>query len=483
MSESRIESIILKNLFHNNDFTRKVLPYLKPEYFRNNEKIIFKHSEKYISEYNALPNISAIAVSVNGDKKVSEDDYKEILKVLETLETNEVVDDTWLLNKTEEFCKEKALANAAFKAVGILEGTDKKLDKGAIPHIFEEALAISFDPSVGHDYLEDAEARYDEIHSNEYKIPFDIDICNKVTKGGVAAKTLNVVAGGVYVGKTLALCHIAKSYMCGGKNALYITLEIAEKAGVGMRIDCNLLNLSVDEVDNIPKDVFMKRAEKARNEIRGKLIIKEYPAHSVHVDHFRALLHELKLKKKFIPDVILVDYLNLMESSRIKTTDQTHITILAIAEELRALAQEFGIPIWSATQLNAEGMESSSPKMTDVSQSKVGLIATVDLMWMLVCSEKLRELGQMLVIQHKNRYKDAADHKKFYIGLDRKKFRWVNVEQKGQTDPGEEIEEENIKQEVSKKYGQQPYESAYKNTKQARQFGPRGNASFKDFTI
>jgi replicative DNA helicase len=475
MPENKIETVILKNLFHNDEYTRKVIPYLREDYFRDEERIIFRHANSFITEYNKLPTVSSIAISVDGDKKISEDDYKEVLQVLEHLETNEVVDDTWLIDKTEQFCKDKALANAAFKAVGILEGNDKKLDSGAIPGIFEDALAISFDSSIGHDYFTDAEARYDKIHSSEYKMPFDIDICNKVTKGGVGAKKLHILAGGVYVGKTLGLCHFAKSYMCAGKNVLYITLEISEE-DINTRIDCNLLNLSIDEVDNIPKEVFMARVEKARAATPGKLKTKEYPQGSVHVNNFRALIHELKLKSNFIPDVIIVDYLGLMLSCRVKSSEPTHITMPAIAEELRGLAQELGIPVWTATQLNAEGMQSSDPGMTDTAGSKVGLAATCDILWMLVSSEKLRELGQIMIIQHKNRYKDAADHKKFYVGLDRKKFRWHSVEQKGQTAPAEESEEDGeaaIKREVTKKYGTAAYESGYKNTRQARAFGPR----------
>jgi len=486
MPESRIETIILKNLFNNEDYTRKVIPYLKEEYFSSEEKIIFRHSNKFISEWNKLPTVSSIAVSVDGDKGVGEDTYKEVLEVLENLETNEPVDSEWLVKQTEEFCKEKALANAAFAAVGILEGNNKKLDKGAIPGIFEDALAISFDPHIGHDYIEDSESRYDKLHESVYKIPFGVDICNKVTKGGVAAKTLNLVAGGVYVGKTLFLCDLAKNYICNGKNVLYITLEISEE-NIGLRIDCNLLDISIDDAEDIPKDVFLKRVEKARAKVPGKLIIHEYPATTVHVNNFRALIHELKLKLDFIPDVILIDYIGLMLSCRVKPSEPSHVIIKSAAEELRSLAQELGIPIWSAAQLNAEGMGSSSPGMTDTAGSKVGLIATCDLMWMIVCSDALRELSQLLVIQHKNRYKDAADHPKFYVGIDRKKFRWYNVEQKGQTDPEhvDPLEEDaEIKQAVSKKYGMQAYESAYKNGKTA-QFGPRKplKERFKEFKV
>src|ERR1035441_2972017 len=367
MSESRIEKIILKNLFHNDDYTRTVIPYLKEEYFHSEEQIIFHHADEFITEYNKLPTVSSIAIAIDGDKKVDEDTYKEVLQYLEQLETNEVVDEKWLVDRTEQFCKDKAVANAARKAVNILEGNDKKLDKGAIPGIFEDALSISFDPSIGHDYFDDAEARYDKIHSSEYKIPFDVDICNKVTKGGVAAKKLHILAGGVYAGKTLGLCHIAKSYMCIGKNVLYITLEISEE-DINTRVDCNLLNMSIDEVDNIPREVYLGRVEKARAITPGKLKTKEYPQGSVHVNNFRALIHELKLKSKFIPDVVIVDQLGLMLSCRVKSSEPTHVRFPSIAEELRGLAQELGIPIWTAVQLNAEGMESSSPGMTDIAE-------------------------------------------------------------------------------------------------------------------
>jgi replicative DNA helicase len=487
MSETRIENLILNNLFHDEDFSRKVIPYLKEEYFRQtHEKLIFRHVTEFINKYSKLPTDSSIAISVQNEVTMNEETYQEIVDTLKDFKEPQKVDSEWLVDQTESFCQEKALFNAAKKAVAIMEGDDKKLDKGAIPQLFEDALSVSFDPSVGHDYFEDAEKRYDVLHANEYKYPFDIDICNKVTKGGITKGTLNILAGGVYVGKTLGLCHIAKSYMVAGKNPLYITLEVSEE-NINNRIDCDLLNMSIDDVDAMPKDIYLKKVEKARAVTPGKLITKEYPATSIHVNNLRALLHELKLKKNFIPDVILVDYLNLMASSRIKSSDKTYITIQAIAEELRGLAQETRIPIWSATQLDAQGMESSDPGMTQIAGSKVGLIATVDLMWMLVSSDKLRELGQILIIQHKNRYKDAADQKKFYVGLDRKKFRWYNVENTGQIhEEIEDVEDDeiSIKEAVSKKYGTEAYESAYKQSGLAKQFGPRGSKpSFKDFKV
>ena len=478
--------IVLRQLLHNEDYMRKVIPYLKEEYFREtHEKLIFTHTVNFIAEYNKLPTISSIAVSIEKENVV-EETFKEVLETLTELEDNsEQFELEWLLDETEKFCQEKALINAAYKSVSIIEGKDKKLDKGAIPHIFESALSVSFDPSIGHDYFNDAEARYDTLHATEYKVPFDIGFCNKVTKGGVERKTLNLLVGGVYAGKTLGLCHLAKSYIAAGKKVLDITLEISEE-NTSLRIDCDLLNISIDDVGNIPKDTFLKMVTRA-HETCGELVVKGYPAGSIHVNNIRALLHELKLKKQFVPDIIIVDYLNLMASCRIKASDKTHITILAIAEELRALAQEYDIPIWSATQLDALGMESTDPSMTQISGSKVGLLATVDLAWFLVASDKLRELGQMKIIQHKNRYKDAADNKKFFIGCDRKKFRWYDVEQRGQVsedndDPLEQ-DEQQMKRDVSKQHGSQPYEPTYKNLR-TRQFGPRGQKkTFSDFKV
>jgi replicative DNA helicase len=410
----RIESVILRNLIWNEDYVRKVLPYIKDEYFRKtHEKALFNSITEHVTKYNARPTVESLEIALQSDSTLYEDNFKEAVEALKTLENDIPANLSWLVDQTEEFCRDKALANAAFKAVSILEGQEKKLDKGAIPEIFEQALAVSFDPSVGHDYLLDAEERYDLLHSVESKLPFDIDICNTVTKGGVPSNvgTLNILGAGVYVGKTLGLCHLAASYMKQGKNALYITLEISEE-NIGFRIDCNALNISTDESDNIPKDVFMRRVDKLKAQKGiGKLIVKGYPAGSIHVNNIRALLHELHLKHKYTPDVILVDYLNLMASSRFKPSDKTHITIQAIAEELRALGQEYKIPIWTATQLDAEGMNSSDPSMTNISGSKVGLAATCDLLWMLVSSEKMREIGQILVIQQKNRYKDASDQK------------------------------------------------------------------------
>lgn len=496
MSDSRVESTILRNLIFNEDFARRVLPYIKDEYFRQTgDKVLFTLVNDHVAKYNNQPTTEAIKLAVSKHDGLVEDTFNEIEALLEEFEVdkNVKVEQQWLTDTTEEFCRERAMYNAAIKTVAIMEGKEKKLERGAIPGLYEEALAISFDPSVGHDYLEDAEAHYDRIHANTAKLKFDIDICNQVTKGGVGPGTLNVLAAGVYVGKTLGLCALTKGYMQAGQDVLYITLEISED-GIASRVDSNLLNLTMEEADLIPKKIYLQKVEKVRAVTPGKLIIKEYPAGSVHVNNFRALLHELWLKKKFKPKVIMIDYLNLCASSRVKASDKTHITIQAVAEELRALGQEFKIPIWSATQLDAEGMGSTDPGMTNISGSKVGLSATLDLLWMLVSSDKLKELGQILVIQHKNRYKDVDDFKKFFIGVDRKKMRWHSVEQKAQ--PKEEspddplAEDAAVKREVTKKYGEAAYESGYKHTQQAKAFGPRdrknlvrGKTSFANFTV
>lgn len=492
MAQPRIETIILRSLIYDDDFSRRVIPYIKEDYFREtHEKVIFRGISEFINKHKALPDTESIGLYAENENLV-EETYQEVLESLAEIEEKKdsKPHSDWLIEQTEKWCQEKALANAAFAAVAILEGKDKKRDKGAIPDLFETALAISFDPSIGHNYIDNAEDRFDRLHAPAHKLPFDIDICNKATKGGIEAKTLNILAGGVYAGKTLGLCHLAGAYMQAGKNVLYITLEISEE-NIGFRIDCNLLNISTDDADNIPKQMFMKKVDKVKEKLTGKLVIKEYPAGSVHVNNFRALLHELHLKQGFKPDVILIDYLGLVASSRVKTSDKTHIVLLAVAEELRALGQEQGVPIWTAAQLDAEGMTSSDPGMTNLAGSKVGLPATCDLMWTIVVTEKLKELGQALIIQQKNRYRDASDMRKFYIGIDRKKMRWFNVEQKAQGSSDSEessaedplTEDADIKRRVSEKYGQQAYQSAYRTT-QAAKFGPRGKKlNFDEFQM
>jgi replicative DNA helicase len=485
-----IETIILRNLIYNETFSRSVLPYIKEDYFRqSHDKEIFRGIVEYVNQYKKPPTKEALEDAADSANLV-EETYKEVIETLDEIEASKdkPVDNDWLTERAENWCKEKALANAAFAAVAILDGKDKKRDKGAIPELFENALAISFDPSIGHDYLDNAEQRYDTLHAKTHKIPFDLDCCNKATKGGVEKKTLNVLAGGVYVGKTLGLCHLAANYLKQGEDVLYITLEISEE-NIGFRIDCNLLNYSVDDAEAMPKDVFLKKVDRVKSTLKGKLKIKEYPAGSVHANNFRALLHELQIKQHFKPTVIIVDYIGLVASARFKPSDKTHITLLAVAEELRALAQEYNVPIWTAAQLDAEGMTSSDPGMTNLAGSKVGLPATVDLMWTIVVTEKLKELGQALIIQQKNRYRDVSEFKKFYIGIDRKKMRWYEVDQKAQkaAESQEEQEDdplkedEDVKRKVSQKYGQQAYESAYKNT-YTKKFGPR-KSKFNDFQM
>jgi replicative DNA helicase len=493
MEQSK-EILILRNLIFNEDYSKRVLPHLKPEYFReNSEKVVFETIQDYITKYATIPTLEAVSINLAEQNLYDSlyEDSRETLKKIESGKDNKINSEDWLIDETEKFCKEKALFNAATETVSIFN--DPKKNVNVIPQLFQQALGISFDPSVGHDYLEDAESRYDELHKPSKKLAFDIDICNQVTKGGVEKGTLNVIAAGVYVGKTLALCHLTTSYLKANKNVLYITLEISQANIAGYRIDCNLLNITTDEAETIPKDVFLKKVARAKQDIKGKLIVKEYPNGSINVNNIRALLHELKLKKGFVPDVILVDYLNLLNSVSVKNKENSHIHIQAVAEELRSLAQEQHLPIWSATQLNAEGMNSSDPGMTDISGSKVGLSATLDLLWMAVSNDKLRELGQLLIIQHKNRYKDISDMKKFYVGLDRKKMRWYNCEQKvnarlmATTNDDEEIEppsEEDEKLEISKQHGSEAYKPAYKNGFTAK-FGPRsvGKPNFNDFKI
>lgn len=489
----RFENTILRNLVYNQDYMRKVLPYIQEDYFRqSHEKALVGFITEFIRKYKAQPTKEALLVSAENDTGLHEETFKDLVEVLEEIETDkdEKPDPQWLLDATESFCRERAMSNAAFKAVSILEGKEKKLEKGAIPKLFEDALAVSFDSNVGHDWFEDAKERWDLLHNSTIKIPFDLKILNEVTKGGVENRTLNVLMAGPHVGKTLGLCHLASYYLSAGKNVLYITLEMrAEK--IAYRVDQNLLNITSDDLDILPSDLFLKKIDKIQKQTIGKLKIKEYPSGSVHVNNFRALLNELHQKQGFKPDVIIIDYLNLCASSRLKMSENTYSFVKAIAEEIRALAQEYDLPIWSATQLNREGSSSSEPGMNQVSES-FGLPATVDLLWTIVRNDKLDSMGQMMIIQSKNRYRDYTDMKKFYIGVNRPKMRWSDVEQESKKSPAaigqgpldddfpETEEQQRIK--ISKKYGSQAYQSGYKQTQQARAHGPR-EVKFKDFIV
>jgi replicative DNA helicase len=431
----KLEQTILKTLIYNEDFLRKVLPFLKAEYFNDNvEKVLFNEITSFTETYNKPPSIEAIEIAVKERRNLTDDEVKRCESYLQEIDTNRTTetDVQWLVDKSEKFCQEKAIYNAVLGSISILDGKDKTHDKGQIPKILSDALAISFDNSVGHDYLQDSDERYEFYHRKEERIPFDLDYFNKITKGGLPAKTLNIALAGTGVGKSLFMCHVASSCMVQGKNVLYITMEMAEEK-IAERIDANLLNVNLDDLMDLPKDMYDKRVNKVREKTTGKLIIKEYPTAAASATHFRTLLNELNLKRSFVPDIIFVDYLNICCSSRIKAgaNINSYTYVKSIAEELRGLAVEHNVPIVSATQTTRSGFTSSDPGLEDTSES-FGLPATADLMFALITSEDLEAMGQIMVKQLKNRYNDPTFHKRFTIGVDRGKMKLFDVEQSAQ---------------------------------------------------
>lgn len=433
----KIEKIILSNLIRNDEYLRKVLPFLKQDYFtESTEKIIFNEIHKFTTHYNSTPQIEAIELAIQERRNLTNEEVEKCESYLQEIKksTQEKSEIQWLVNETERFCQEKAIYNAVLGSISILDGKDKTHDKGAIPKILSDALGVSFDNSIGHDYLENSDERYEFYHKHEEKIPFDLEYFNKITKGGLPNKTLNIALAGTGVGKSLFMCHVAASCMVQGKNVLYITLEMAEEK-IAERIDANLLNVTIDDLMNLPKDIYDKRINKLREKTIGKLIIKEYPTASASTIHFRNLLNELNLKRNFIPDIIFIDYLNICCSSRIKpgASVNSYTYVKAIAEELRGLAVEFNVPIVSATQTTRSGYTNSDPGLEDTSES-FGLPATADFMFALVTSEELEELGQIMVKQLKNRYSDPSQYKRFAIGVDRAKMKLYDTEMIAQND-------------------------------------------------
>ena len=431
----KLEQTILKNLVYNEDYLRKVLPFLKEEYFTDRtDKTIFNEISSFVQTYNNTPSIEAIELAVKERRNLTNDEVERCESYLKEIESSasEKSQVQWLVDKTEKFCQEKAIYNAVLGSISILDGKDKTNDKGSIPKILSDALAVSFDNSVGHDYLENSDARYEFYHRHEERIPFDLEYFNKITKGGLPAKTLNIALAGTGVGKSLFMCHVASSCMVQGKNVLYITMEMAEEK-IAERIDANLLNVTVDDLINLPKELYDKKIAKLREKTVGKLIIKEYPTASASVTHFRTLMNELNLKKSFVPDIIFIDYLNICCSSRIKpgASVNSYTYVKAIAEELRGMAVEFGVPIVSATQTTRSGFTSSDPGLEDTSES-FGLPATADLMFALISSEELEQMGQIMVKQLKNRYNDPTYYKRFTVGIDRSKMRLFDIEQSAQ---------------------------------------------------
>jgi hypothetical protein len=430
-----LETTILKNLIYNEEYLRKVLPFLKSEYFTNRiEKLIYNEISSFATNYNTSPTTESLGIAIREKNNISAEEVEKCETYIKEIEASKETQTKmeWLIDKSELFCQEKAIYNAVLGSISILDGKDKTHEKGAIPKILSDALAVSFDNSIGHDYLDDSDSRFEFYHRVEQRIPFDLDYFNKITKGGLPKKTLNIALAGTGVGKSLFMCHVAAGCMTQGKNVLYITLEMAEEK-IAERIDANLLNVTVDELSELPKDLYDKKVNKVKQMTTGKLIIKEYPTASASSIHFRTLLNELHLKRNFVPDIIFIDYLNICCSARIKAgaNVNSYTYVKAIAEELRGLAVEFGVPIVSATQTTRSGFTSSDPGLEDTSES-FGLPATADLMFALISSEELEALGQIMVKQLKNRYSDPTLHKRFVLGIDRSKMRLYDVEQQAQ---------------------------------------------------
>ena len=431
----KLEQTILRNLIRNEDYLRKVLPFIKGEYFgEKTEKAIYSEISGFVEAYNGTPTIEAIGLALKERRNLSDEELAKCESYLQEIGKSEQEESKieWLIDKTEEFCQERAIYLAVLDSISILDGKNKTADKGAIPKMLSDALAVSFDSSVGHDYLENSDDRFEFYHRKEERIPFDLDYFNKITKGGLPAKTLNIALAGTGVGKSLFMCHVAAGCMSQGKNVLYITLEMAEEK-IAERIDANLLNVSVDDLMQLPKDMYDKKVNRVKEMTTGKLIIKEYPTASASVTHFRTLLNELNLKRNFIPDIIFIDYLNICCSSRVKAgaNVNSYTYVKAIAEELRGLAVEFRVPIVSATQTTRSGYTSSDPGLEDTSES-FGLPATADLMFALISSEELEKMGQIMVKQLKNRYSDPTQYKRFVLGIDRSKMKLYDVEQDAQ---------------------------------------------------
>jgi len=430
----RTETAILKNLLQNEEYTRKVLPFLKMDYFTENaDKIVYDKVNDFVIKYNTLPSKEALVIELQ-DMKINEEEFKESLELLDEINSNaeEYTDINWLLDITEKFCQDKAIYNAVVESISILDNPNSKADKGAIPDILSDALAVSFDPHVGHDYLDDSDARFDYYHRVENRIPFDLEYFNKISKGGLPQKTLNICLAGTGVGKSLFMCHVAASCLSQNQNVLYITLEMAEEK-IAERIDANLLDVSIDDLHNLPKDIYDSKINNLNTTIKGKLIVKEYPTASAGVNHFRALLNELNLKRSFVPDIIFVDYINICTSSRIKTgaNVNSYTYIKSIAEELRGLAVENKIPIVSATQTTRSGYSNTDVGLEDTSES-FGLPATADFMFAIISTEQMEQAGQILVKQLKNRYNDPTINRKFVVGIDRAKMRLFDVSQAAQ---------------------------------------------------
>ena len=430
----KVEFLILRNLIHNEEYVRKVIPFIKPEYFENyNEKVVFEEIIKFVEEYNQPATKEVLCIETEKRQDINDTSFKVVTQLIGSLE-DEPTEFDWLVNTTEKWCRDRAIYLALMESIQLADGKDESKDRDAIPSILSDALSVSFDTHIGHDYLIDYEERYESYHRKEDKIEFDLEYFNKITKGGLPNKTLNIALAGTGVGKSLFMCHVASSALLQGKNVLYITLEMAEEK-IAERIDANLLNVSIQDIIDLPKQMYTSKVTNLAEKTQGTLIIKEYPTASAHSGHFKALLQELALKKSFKPDIIFVDYLNICASSRYRgnSTVNSYSYIKAIAEELRGLAVEANLPIVSATQTTRSGFGSSAVELTDTSES-FGLPATADLMFALISTDELEGLNQILVKQLKNRYNDPTISKRFVVGIDRAKMRLYDCEQSAQED-------------------------------------------------
>jgi len=426
---TNIEQVVLKNILTNETYMRKVLPFIKAEYFEGIYRELFKQSGKFVAKYNKLPSAESFKIEIDSADNFSDDYHRQAIEIIPELFTKEQSDEEWLLDATEKWCQDRALFNAVMESISIIDGKHQTLSKNALPDILTKALGVSFDTNVGHDYLEAFEERYEFYHRDEERVPFDIELLNDITKGGLPRKTLNIILAGTGVGKSLAMCHFAASNLTDGRNVLYITAEMAEER-IAERIDANLLNVQIDQLTDLSKSMFAEKVYNLSTKTNGKLIVKEYPTGSANVGHMRALLSELKLKKSFMPDIIYIDYLNICASSRMKGMGgaiNSYNYIKAIAEEFRGLAVEFNVPIISATQTTRSGYGNSDVGLEDTSES-FGLPATADLMIALISTEELEQMGQIAVKQLKNRYNDPTYKKRFVIGVDRAKMRLYDAE-------------------------------------------------------
>ncbi len=429
-----IERTALTQLVTNEQYARKVLPFIKGDYFADKtERTIFEEITKFVDKYSKIPTQTSLEIEVSGRKDLNEEEFKKVVAVIKTLESTDV-DFDWLVNTTEQFCKDKAVYNAIMEGISIIDGKDKRRGPDAIPSILTDALAVGFDTRVGHDYLVDADDRFDFYHTVEEKIPFDLEFFNRITKGGLPPKTLNIALAGTGVGKSLFMCHMAANCLSMGKNVLYITLEMAEER-IAERIDANLMNISMEDLHDLPKQMYDNKIAKIVKSTSGKLIVKEYPTASAHTGHFRGLIKELAIKKSLRPDIIFIDYLNICASTRFRgqTNINSYMYVKAIAEELRGLAVETNVPIMSATQTTRSGFTSTDIGLEDTSES-FGLPATADFMFALISNEEIDGLNQIAIKQLKNRYNDLTVNKRFVVGIDRTRMQLFDIKSEEQSD-------------------------------------------------